>query len=212
MKKIISFSLYGNDPKYTFGALCNAELRKEIYPDWICRFYCGTSVPQEIIENLLNYSNTEVIMMDETQKYSFRMWRYLPMIDKEVSIFLSRDADSRLSFREKKCVDIFIESDSLIHSIQDNFNHPDFMAGMWAMKKSIDIDLIRLFEEWGEEKTYDSDQLFLREKIVPLFGDKKLIHCSTFDKTFPNVDETNHFVGEVFPWDNHGRPKNYIFY
>ena len=48
MKKIISFSLYGTESKYTHGALCNAELAKVIYPEWICRFYCGESVPREI--------------------------------------------------------------------------------------------------------------------------------------------------------------------
>lgn len=212
MKKIISFSLYGDDPKYTLGSICNAELRKEIYPDWICRFYCGISVPQGIINNLLKYENTEVVLMDESQKYSFMLWRFLPMIDKEVSVFLSRDCDSRLSFREKKCVDIFMNSDKIIHSIQDNFNHPDFMGGMWGLKNTIDIDLISLLDNWYEGSFYDSDQQFLRQKIVPLFENKKLIHCSTFEKTFPSVDETSHFVGEVFPADNHGKPKNYIFY
>ena len=39
MKKIISFCLWGNDPKYTVGALRNAELAKTIYPDWKTRFY-----------------------------------------------------------------------------------------------------------------------------------------------------------------------------
>jgi len=34
MKKIISFSLWGDNPVYTQGAIRNAELAKEIYPDW----------------------------------------------------------------------------------------------------------------------------------------------------------------------------------
>ena len=37
-KKVISFSLYGNDPKYCVGAIKNAKLAKYIYPDWVCRF------------------------------------------------------------------------------------------------------------------------------------------------------------------------------
>ena len=31
--KIISFSLWGQDPKYTIGAIRNAELAREIYQD-----------------------------------------------------------------------------------------------------------------------------------------------------------------------------------
>ena len=212
MKKIISFCLYVANATYTNGAICNAELAKIIYPDWICRFYCGISVPQNIIDTLKTYSNVEVVIMDETQKYSFMIWRFLPIIDNEVSIFISRDTDSRLSYREKKVVDLFIESDALIHSIQDHGCHFDFMGGMWGMKKSINIDLEKLLEDWKEGTVYDSDQQFLRQKIVPLFEDKKLIHCSYYRNNFPFEKENSHFVGEIFPHDNHTKPFNYIFY
>ena len=50
MKKIISFSLWGDNPKYTNGAIENADLALEVYPNWICRFYVGTSTPKEIVE------------------------------------------------------------------------------------------------------------------------------------------------------------------
>jgi len=42
MKKIVAFSLWGNNPKYTVGAVRNAELTPSIYPGWTARFYCGT--------------------------------------------------------------------------------------------------------------------------------------------------------------------------
>ncbi len=60
MKKIISFSLWGDNPKYTIGAIRNAELTPIIYPGWISRFYCGESVPTEIIKTLISLPNTEV--------------------------------------------------------------------------------------------------------------------------------------------------------
>ena len=53
MKKLICYSLWGDDPKYTIGAIKNAEQIKEIYPGWIARFYCGTSVPQDIVLQLI---------------------------------------------------------------------------------------------------------------------------------------------------------------
>ena len=34
MKKIISFSLFGDDPKYYAGAEKNIILNKELLPDW----------------------------------------------------------------------------------------------------------------------------------------------------------------------------------
>ena len=36
-KKIISFSLWGNNAVYVLNALVNADLALKIYPDWICR-------------------------------------------------------------------------------------------------------------------------------------------------------------------------------
>ena len=36
--KVIAFSLWGDNPKYTLGALQNLSLAKLVYPDWVCRF------------------------------------------------------------------------------------------------------------------------------------------------------------------------------
>ena len=62
---IYSFCLWGETPMYTIGAVRNAELALTIYPGWVCRYYCGTSVPTDIIDQLQSFSNTEVIMMEE---------------------------------------------------------------------------------------------------------------------------------------------------
>lgn len=51
--KTISFSLWGNKPMYTFGALENIRLAKIIYPDWKCRFYVDDSVDKEVIRSIL---------------------------------------------------------------------------------------------------------------------------------------------------------------
>lgn len=139
MKKIISFSLYGDHPKYSIGMLCNVELSKKIYPDWVCRIYFGSSVPTQYIEKLSEYENTELIQMDESENGIFPMvWRFLAIDDDDIDVMIVRDSDSRLSYREKRCVDIFMESDKLLHSIRDNHNHTDIMGGMWGLKKMIE--------------------------------------------------------------------------
>lgn len=214
MKKIISFSLYGTDPKYTFGALCNAELGKLIYPDWTCRFYCGESVPENIVNELRNYDNCEVIMMKEDNQFSYMMWRFLPIDEEDVEVMLVRDADSRLSNREKVAVDIFMESENLLHSIRDEGNHTDIMGGMWGMKKNDRFGkMIDLCKEWIGGMGYNSDQWFLRDRIVPKFNDSYMIHCSTYMHNYPVPQSPNRFfVGMVFPGDNFGRPRNYIHY
>jgi hypothetical protein len=212
MKKIISFSLYGWDSKYFVGALCNAELAKIIFPEWICRFYCGPSVPQNILDKLNSYDNVEVIMMEENTSYSYMMWRFLPIDDEDVEVMLSRDTDSRLSYREKACVDVFLESDKQLHSIQDHHLHDNIMGGMWGMKKNDRIRMIELANNWQGGLGYFSDQAFMREIIKPIFSDSILTHCSHYLQNFPVEKENGHFVGEIFFENNNGMSYNHIFY
>ena len=70
MKKVISFSLWGDDPKYTIGAIRNAELAKTVYPGWVPRFYCAkNSVPENII-NQLNFTYQQ----DLREELTARTW------------------------------------------------------------------------------------------------------------------------------------------
>jgi len=212
MKKIISFSLYGTHPKYTNGMICNVELAKIIYPEWICRIYYGVSVPESVIEILKSYENTEMVLMDESENGIFPMvWRFLAIDDDDVEIMLSRDADSRLSFREKKCVDIFIESNKLLHSIRDNENHTDVMGGMWGIKKNDRVKIKNLIDN-SICNHYDCDQHFLRGLIKPSFEDSLLTHCSVFLNNFPIEKENNFFVGGWWYEDNFGFPFNHVFF
>ncbi len=100
--KVISFSLWGKKPMYTIGALRNAEIAKEIFPDWQCWFYVGSSCPDEIVDKLREKDNTQVYLMDEEGSWNGMFWRFSPASDPNVDVVLSRDTDSRLSLREKK--------------------------------------------------------------------------------------------------------------
>jgi hypothetical protein len=51
-KRVISFGLYGTLPKYTRGAIRNAELAKVYFPGWVCRFYVTSDVPGAVVANL----------------------------------------------------------------------------------------------------------------------------------------------------------------
>jgi len=212
MKKIISFCLYGSDIRYCNGIICNIELAKIIYPEWICRVYYGESVPIEVIEKIKKYSNTEVVLMKEgPDEMTPMIWRFLAIDDEDVEVMLSRDADARLSYREKTCVDIFLNSESILHSIRDNPSHPDIMGGMWGIKKNNITNIKDLSIGWNGIK-YDNDQQFLRQKVVPYYQDSILTHCSTYLNTFP-VEKTNDFfVGGWWPCDNYGKPENFIFF
>ena len=84
MKKIISFSIWGNKYRYLGGALQNAELAKYFYPDWVCRFYIGQSTNREFIEELTKFSNVEIVEMNEEGDWTGMLWRFMAASDPDV--------------------------------------------------------------------------------------------------------------------------------
>jgi hypothetical protein len=58
-KRVISFGLYGSNPKYTHGAIRNAELAAVYFPGWTCRFYITSDVPGEVVARLKDL-NSEI--------------------------------------------------------------------------------------------------------------------------------------------------------
>jgi hypothetical protein len=215
MKKVISFSLWGDNPKYTVGALRNAELAATIYRDWICRFYCGKSVPENITLQLKSHKNVEVVDMDEQGDWTGMFWRFYACEDSDVMI--SRDTDSRLSFREKNAVDEWLESNKDFHIMRDHPYHTtEILGGMWGCRNGILRDIKKLIEDYHKGDFWQVDQNFLREKIYPLVVNQSIIHDSylkynTDSKKFPTERINKEFVGDVFDENDIRHPDYFKF-
>lgn len=201
MKKIISFSLWGDNPKYTIGAIKNANIALTIYPDWICRFYIGKSTPIDIIEELKTKKNVEVIEMEHQGEWNSMFWRFLPISEDDVELMISRDCDSRLSMREKYCVDEFINSDKKFHRMLDHPWHNGIMGGMWGAKKGILSNMKNLIDGWSKTNEWQTDQSFLNTIIAPIVLETTLTHDSINLQNFPTKRENYNFVGEVYGAD-----------
>lgn len=198
--KIISFSLWGQNPKYTIGAIKNADLALQLYPDWICRFYCANTVPWEIINNLKNKSNTQIVTFEESGNWKFTVNRFLPMSE-DIEYMISRDTDSRISFREVQAVKAWIDSGKSAHIMRDHPYHGGFpmLAGMFGIKGGIIKNVEALLKLMNVEEQYNYDQIFLGKYIYPFIQDNILIHDEFFEnKSFPTKRENLEFVGEVF--------------
>lgn len=200
MKKIISFSLWGDNPKYTIGAVENAKLTNLIYPDWTSRFYCGKSVPKNIIDKLKNEKNCEVINMNDEGDWTGMFWRFYPASDNDVDITIVRDCDSRLNMREKYAVEEWLNSDKGFHIMRDHPAHgTEILGGMWGSKKGVIINMKELIDEYVKGNFWQVDQNFLREKVYPLIRLDSLVHDEYFEhKPFPKPRENKTFVGQAF--------------
>jgi hypothetical protein len=200
MKKLISFCLWGDNPVYNIGAIRNAELAKEIYPDWVCRYYVGKSTPTNTIEKLKTFDNVEIVEMDEEGDWTGMFWRFYPASEESVDVVIVRDCDSRLNQREKDAVDEWLISDKGFHIMRDHPAHgTEILGGMWGSKKGTIKNMKQLIGEYIKGDFWQVDQNFLREKIYPIVRLDSIVHDEYFEnKPFPSFRKDKFFVGQAF--------------
>ena len=100
-KRVISFGLYGNKPKYINGAIRNAELSHIYFPGWVCRYYVTSDVPTEVLDKL-KALDSEIEVIPNGMGYSSGMfWRFFVASDDTVDRYIVRDVDSRLNARDR---------------------------------------------------------------------------------------------------------------
>lgn len=223
-KKVISFSLWGDNPLYINGAIANAEMREEFYPDWVCRFYYGdvlldegtkrVQVPSDVISKLTELG-CEMYRMGDTVDVLGMYWRFHPMFDDPtINRFIVRDTDSKFSKREVAAVNEWIESDLDFHIMRDCESHGvTMLGGTWGAKAgcipAFETYLHRWFsiaqpcKENPRGLFHGTDQIFLDKVIWPIIKeDRHIAHDEHFNFTgrelpFPVAMENGHYVGMV---------------
>jgi|TARA_Y100001937_G_scaffold2694_1_gene3454 hypothetical protein len=202
--KVISFSLWGTDPVYTVGAVNNAKIAQEIYPEWECWFYVGKSCPLEIKEQLKEQPNTKVIEMNEEGSWNGMFWRFSPASDPTVDVMISRDTDCRLDKREKLAVDQWLSSGKSFHIMRDHpFHKTEILGGMWGVRGDLLKDMDNLIEKYHKGDFWQVDQNFLRERIYPIINNDCCIHDEFFEiNPFPSARVGTNFVGQAFNAEN----------
>lgn len=169
--KIISYSLWGNNPKYIVGAQKNIELAKEFFPDWRVRIYVSSNT-----NFTYESENLEIILRSESQSQEGCFWRF-ESCDSE-DIVIVRDLDDRLSKRHKFVVDEWLQSDKNIHIIRDHPNHfYPVMAGLWGCRNGVLKGIKKYISGWENKEYYTTDQDFLKNLLYnEFFINKSFIH------------------------------------
>jgi hypothetical protein len=176
--RIISFSLWGRNPRYCFGAVRNAELYPQFFPNWKIVFFHDNSVPKTILRTLIK--NGAELKSCEGMNLNPYMWRFLAN-DLMHERFMCRDCDSRPSEREVKAVREWIDSELPGHVIRDHPHHAScaILSGMWGCKKGLIHDmeyLMTMYRQPETEKDFGMDQNFLRDVVWPTIRDKSMQH------------------------------------
>lgn len=197
MKEVISFSLYGNDERYTIGAIKNALLAQEFFPDATVFFYVGQSVPLAIRQTLNLMTNTTIIDVDEPEDDFARLWRYYAFSDPQVQLVLCRDVDARLGQREAVAHAHFKKSLFDAHIMKDHPKGHNYLisAGMFSAYTAKLRDMKELigFYRQTAKNYYLTDQDFLASIIYPRIKDKVLIHDDYYDSKVEGKSERRNF-------------------
>jgi hypothetical protein len=213
--KVISYSLFGDSPVFTIGAIKNAIIAKQWMPDWECRFYVK-DVPLWCLQ-ALSLLGCKLIEIDND--FPGTTARFLAFEDADIVI--CRDIDDRLSYRGIIAVNEWLESGLDFHIIKD---HPSehytlMLAGMWGGKGKALRNIRELLTEYYSKPRIierNSDQEFLDEMVYypiaiyntlyhsefynqRILGDSKAVYFSTdtnfeFNHIGMALDENDCFI------------------
>jgi hypothetical protein len=177
-KKLISFSLWGDGDLYNKGAVANAHVARDIYPDWKCRFYVHYKSPA--LEDLV-HANSEVVVMPDAPGWAPSLWRIYAAGDPDADWIIFRDCDSRLNSKEAAAVSEWTSSGLSAHLMKDTPNHTNstIMAGMWGIRGGIFPKISSMVDEWVSGQkifSYGADQTFLETIIWPLIKESVMAH------------------------------------
>ena len=165
-------------------------------------------MPGDVIRKISCFSS-EIFQMDQDGGWEGMFWRFLPALDPETTVLLSRDADSRFDYRERAAVEEWLDSRMAFHIMRDHpYHNAPILGGMFgarggSLKGFADV-LTRNREAWAEQTGFwQCDQIFLRDYLYPLVRGDAMIHDEYTDidrdaRPFPTPRIEHEFVGDVF--------------
>lgn len=137
LRNVISFSVWGDSPKYLVGMIRNLELCARFYPGWDVQIYCDRNVRDWIRENIqsadLGNLTWSMKWLADDHWCPRMMQRFLIADDPTVGRFICRDADSRIMQREVDAVNEWIVEDKVGHVMRDHPAHAQpMLGGLWG--------------------------------------------------------------------------------
>lgn len=193
--KVFSFCLYGNQNFYYTGLLENIQIIQTYYPDFEIYVYVGECDPTWVFPDGIHVIHTG-------KSGAINAWiRYTPLAFADIGFV--RDTDSRITERDRWCIDVFLKSHYSYHGIRDHIWHKSkIMAGLFGWKRSFPLTI-----DDSITVTYGFDEQELA-KLYPFLRDEMLVHTNingyigehTERITIPHKD-SHDFVGNVYKND-----------
>lgn len=193
---VFSFCLYGTASYYYTGLLENIRTIQQYYPDFSIVVYLGECNASWVLPD-----SVRVIHTGKAGPINM-LFRYKALADADVGFV--RDADSRITERDRWCINEFLRSSYSYHIIRDHVWHRSkIMGGMFGWKKRYVVE----FDE-AHPSGYGYDEQILSQQVYPLIRDQTLVHTNINGYlgehseriAIPHIDSRD-FVGNVYKTD-----------
>ena len=195
--KVISLSLFGDNPYYYNHAYKMKDDLPKYFPDWELRIYIHYKTPSFIIKKFIEKGcQVIIIKQDNMTPSDSTFWRFLAAQDNV--IFLCRDVDYQLNYFDYEQVNKWLKEDKtyfikylftnailriefLIRGI-----HSSFHAGFWGGRNRCVPNMLEKINNYKYRKHWRRDELFL-EKIIWEDDVKKKGITIIFDNKIGNI-------------------------
>ncbi|XP_068206269.1 uncharacterized protein [Palaemon carinicauda] len=142
-QRVISYSLFGNNPGYWAGLAESLSEAEVLYPGWKVWLYTDPRGKSSILCPLL-HEHTNFRVCDVTNLpfplYNISrvyptVWRISPLGDPTVDVLIVRDSDMKYMERDQRAVQEWLESGKMFHLMRDHPDHlAQVLAGMWGAR------------------------------------------------------------------------------
>ena len=204
-QKVISYSLYGTDVRYTNAVSRVVENAKRVYPGWTVRIF----VPQDYNTSFVKDSDVDLCIVRGSKCPTPMWYRMYFLNDFPANFTLVRDIDSLLTMRESRAVEAWIESGLDMHVMRDAKNGHDFAinGGMFGVRNGANINWRAVLDTYNEKPKYGSDLNVLASAVFDRAVPKTRIlqhdshTCAKWGaQPFPDndLDDGVHYVGKLF--------------
>jgi len=201
VRQVISFSVYGKDPKYLVGAVKNAKLAREYFPTWETVFYVSDKMSIDLLSELIQIGG-KIHLKPEPNNSSGMFWRFIEAANIENERVIFRDTDSRLTARDAVAVQAWIESGKSLHIIRDHPMHnAPLLGGLWGVVPEALKDFQSELSGYEPKGYYGEDQEFLWKHVYRPLRRDRYVHDEFFMREIvrhriPIARSNGEFLGE----------------
>lgn len=204
LKKVIAYSLYGTNPRYTNVVSRVVENAKRVYPGWTVRIF----VPADFNTAPLKELNVDVCVVQGSKCPSPMWYRMYFLNDLPADYTLVRDIDSLLTMRESRAVKKWVDSGLDMHVMRDAKSGHDVAinGGMFGVRKTANVNWRAILDTYKDKRDYGADLDVLANAIFDRAVPKAHIlqhdshTCVKWGaQPFPDndLDDGVHYVGEA---------------